>query len=119
GRQGLPGGGGDLYRVAYPAAADDGGIQCFFQNFAGQAVDHGSFPRNSKGGHGAYRGCVPIRRLRLQWQWAMAMPRASAVSSGLGIASRCSIRRVISWICFLTALPYPVMACLTCMGVYS
>ena len=39
---------------------------------------------------------VPINRLRLQWQWAIAMPRASAVSSGLGTDSRCSIMRVIS-----------------------
>ena len=41
-------------------------------------------------------GSVPINRLRLQWQWAIAMPRASAVSSGLGTDSRCSIMRVIS-----------------------
>ena len=43
-----------------------------------------------------YRTGVPLRRLRLQWQWAIAMPRASAVSSGLGMVSRWSIMRVIS-----------------------
>ena len=55
-------------------------------------------------------GPTPWRRNRLSWlplvwQNVMAIARASAVSSGLGIAGRCSRMRVISCTCFFTALP--------------
>ena len=38
---------------------------------------------------------------------------------GLGHSRQAQRMRVISCTCFFTALPYPVTACLTCMGVYS
>ena len=41
GGQGLAGGGGDLDKIADPAAADDDGIQRFLDDFSGKAVDHG------------------------------------------------------------------------------
>src|SRR5688572_26115528 len=47
------------------------------------------------------------------------MARASAASSGFGISFSENSRRTISWTCFLSAPPYPVMAIFTCIGVCS
>ena len=53
------------------------------------------------------------------WQWVMAQAMASAASSGFGISSSFISSLTICWICFLSARPLPVIACLICMGVYS
>lgn len=48
-----------------------------------------------------------------------AIPKASAASSGFGRVFNPKVFWIISWTCFLSALPYPQIADLTCSGVNS
>src|SRR5690606_37517596 len=111
--EGGEGAGGAVDEDAYAADLDDGRVGGDRGHPAGQGGDHGRAPFRARATASASRCWAPPRQT-----WQMARASASAASAGLGISLSRSSRVTMAPICFLSAVPLPVMAALTSDGVW-
>src|SRR6185369_11605783 len=116
-------GGRGHHLVADACGLDDGMVECDVEHFAADGGDHVAalslawylrFCSAAMASAAAIRAIIGARQ-----QWQMARASASAASAGVGLVCSARILVTIAVTCALSALPLPVTAALTSLGVWK